>query len=49
MRAQQEAFFKAMTVGFMPKAGATGQGGDDLSDIKKQLSELQDKLARMGK
>ncbi len=49
MRAQQEAFFKAMTGGFMPKAGAAGKGGDDLSDIKKQLSELQDKLARMGK
>jgi polyhydroxyalkanoate synthesis repressor PhaR len=49
MRAQQEAFFKAMTSGFMPKGGAAGQGGDDLSDIKKQLSELQDKLARMGK
>ncbi len=49
MRAQQEAFFKAMTVGFMPKGGAPGQSGDDLSDIKKQLSELQDKLARMGK
>lgn len=49
MRAQQEAFFKAMTAGFMPKGGAAREGGDDLSDIKKQLSELQDKLARMGK
>jgi polyhydroxyalkanoate synthesis repressor PhaR len=49
MRAQQEAFFKAMTVGFRPTGGAAAPGGDDLSDIKKQLSELQEKLARMGK
>lgn len=52
MRAQQEAFFKAMTAGFMPKGGGgdgAAQGGDDLGDIKKQLSELQEKLARMGK
>jgi polyhydroxyalkanoate synthesis repressor PhaR len=48
MRAQQEAFFKAMTAGFRPTGGAA-PGGDDLSDIKKQLSELQEKLTRMGK
>jgi len=57
MRAQQEAFFKAMT-GFMPPAAAgaaTGAGSataapaDDLDAIKAQLAELQAKLARMGK
>ena len=49
MRAQQEAFFKAMTVGFRPPGGAARDGEDDLNDIKKQLSELQEKLSRMGK
>jgi polyhydroxyalkanoate synthesis repressor PhaR len=47
MRAQQEAFFKAMG-GLMaqpPKA----EGGDDLDAIKAQLAELQAKLSRMGK
>jgi polyhydroxyalkanoate synthesis repressor PhaR len=52
MRAQQEAFFKAMTGGLMPVAGSSGparEPDDDLDDIKKQLAELQSKLARMGK
>lgn len=49
MRAQQEAFFKAMTAGFRPKSSQSREDGDDLSDIKQKLSELQDKLARMGK
>ena len=51
MRAQQQAFFKAMTGGL---GGATGSSGPakeetDLDDIKKQLAELQSKLNRMGK
>lgn len=53
MRAQQEAFLKAMTGGMM---GGAGQGadqaassGDDLNDIKDQLAALQDKLSKMGK
>lgn len=51
MRAQQEAFFKAMTAGFRPSAGGTGPAreGDDLDQIKKQLADLQDKLSRMAK
>ena len=52
MRAQQQAFFKAMTSGIMPMPGSSGpvrEAGDDLDDIKKQLTELQSKLSRMGK
>lgn len=58
MRAQQEAFMKAMTgglgaMGSTPEAGEEGsadQGGDDnLDDIKKQLADLQDKLSKLGK
>ncbi|WP_368187349.1 polyhydroxyalkanoate synthesis repressor PhaR [Aestuariibius sp. HNIBRBA575] len=58
MRAQQEAFFKAMTGGGIP--GMTGASTpapkpdpqtseEGLDDIKKQLSELQDKLSKLGK
>jgi polyhydroxyalkanoate synthesis repressor PhaR len=55
MRAQQEAFFKAMTGG-MGKTWSgpspdDGEGEtsskDELADIKKQLAELQSKLSRM--
>ncbi|EAR49877.1 polyhydroxyalkanoate synthesis repressor PhaR [Oceanicola granulosus HTCC2516] len=58
IRAQQEAFLKAMTGGMMgstgpareePRGGKAGSGGDDLDEIKKQLAELQDKLGKMGK
>ncbi len=50
MRAQQEAFFKAMTGGMIPGArGADQDGGDDLDEIKTQLAALQDKLSKMGK
>ncbi len=52
MRAQQEAFFKAMTGGMMGSASSTekqAEGGDDLSDIKDQLASLQEKLSKMGK
>ncbi len=50
MRAQQQAFFKAMTGGVMGSTGPGQDGGNDnLEDIKKQLAELQSKLARMGK
>lgn len=57
MRAQQEAFLKAMT-GRMPGLGTTpgaggatsGEGGsEDLDEIKRQLAELQQKLAKLGK
>jgi polyhydroxyalkanoate synthesis repressor PhaR len=56
MQAQQAAFFKAMTSGLArgaPEAGAAeaepSKGGEDLDEIKKQLSELQSKLNKMGK
>lgn len=60
MRAQQEAFLKAMT-GRMPGMGTApgtsapdddadaGSGGEDLDEIKRQLAELQRKLAKLGK
>lgn len=52
MRAQQEAFFKAMTGGMMG-AGASekksDEAKDDLTDIKDQLSALQEKLSKMSK
>jgi polyhydroxyalkanoate synthesis regulator protein len=58
MRAQQEMFFKAMT-GNIPAtwSGPSSEGGDtpkpatdeDLDTIKRELAELQQKLAKMGK
>ncbi|MDG1458683.1 MAG: polyhydroxyalkanoate synthesis repressor PhaR [Pseudoprimorskyibacter sp.] len=53
VQAQQEAFLKAM----MPPVGETSEprqstprdGKEDLDDIRKQLSELQEKLSRMNK
>lgn len=55
MRAQQEMFMKAMTGGMMPggttpdSSSPEKSSGDDLNDIKDQLSALQEKLAKMGK
>ena len=53
MRAQQEAFFKAMTAGVVPGiAGAADDENDkdgDLGEIKEQLAALQDKLSKMSK
>lgn len=55
MRAQQEAFMKAMTGGMMggssEKASASSgkKDDEDLEDIKAQLAAMQDKLSRMGK
>jgi polyhydroxyalkanoate synthesis repressor PhaR len=52
MRAQQEAFFKAMS-GFMPQPAATpdkpAEKAEDLDEIKAQLADLQAKLSRMGR
>jgi len=60
IRAQQEAFMKAMTGGLgsmttgkapepdVDEAPTTGQG-EDLDEIKKQLAELQTKLSKLGK
>lgn len=52
MRAQQEAFFKAMTGGIMAKksdepAGTSPDAG--LDEIKAQLAAMQDKLSKLGK
>ena len=56
MRAQQEAFLKAMTGGFGGMASAPAredeakdEDREDLDAIRKQLSELQDKLSKMNK
>jgi len=51
MKSQQEAFMKAMTGGMMggaaPKSDPKTDEGENLSDIKKQLAELQEKLSKM--
>ena len=59
MKAQQEAFLKAMTGGLSSgwtggsstlepdSAGSDTEGEEDLDAIKRQLSELQDKLSRI--
>lgn len=54
MQAQQEAFLKAMTGGVgTPWTGGKPEDapkeGEDLDAIKKQLSELQDKLSKLDK
>lgn len=54
MRAQQEAFMKAMTGGISGQwSGPSAEGpeddsaSDELSEIKKQLAELQSKLSKL--
>jgi polyhydroxyalkanoate synthesis repressor PhaR len=59
MKAQQEAFLKAMTGGMTGWGGddhddASGGGGggggkDDLNAIKQQLADLQKQLSKLGK
>lgn len=54
MRAQQEMFIKAMTGGMSTLSGPGEEGDDeappdDLAEIKKQLSELQAQLSKLGK
>ena len=55
LQAQQEAFVKAMTGGMQQFSGASEEQpapqeeeGEDLADIKKQLSELQAKLSKLS-
>lgn len=56
IKAQQDAFIKAMTGGLSGNwpSGPTEEGGeeksgeDDLEAIKKQLSDLQDKLSKLS-
>ena len=56
IRAQQEAFLKAMTGGLASAAGQAAEptpknttSGEDLDEIKTQLADLQDKLSKLGK
>lgn len=53
MRAQQEAFFKAMSGGLLGATKASAKepqkDADDLDTIKQQLAAMQEKLSRMGK
>lgn len=56
MRAQQEAFFKAMTGGMMPPAkkdtssdDASDKDADALDELKQQLAEMQDKISKIGR
>ena len=60
MRAQQQAFFKAMTGGMMGAGTPTPAQSaeptptpepqaDDLNEIKAQLKAMQDKLSKLGK
>jgi polyhydroxyalkanoate synthesis repressor PhaR len=61
MKAQQEAFMKAMTGGLgggawsapeaedKPKKAKARETSDELSEIKQQLAELQSKLSKFGK
>jgi polyhydroxyalkanoate synthesis repressor PhaR len=54
MKAQQEAFLKAMAGGFGGgwtgggEEGAGTEGEEDLSAIKRQLAELQEKLSKLS-
>ncbi|SFQ97832.1 polyhydroxyalkanoate synthesis repressor PhaR [Poseidonocella sedimentorum] len=55
LKAQQEAFLKAMTGGVMP-GGMSGPAredeapsGENLDDIRKELAELQQKLSKLSK
>ncbi len=52
MQAQQQAFLKAMTSGWSGAGDAetknSGDAGEDLSDIKAQLAELQEKLSKLS-
>ena len=52
MRAQQEAFLKAMTGGMSGWSAPEGEGGgqkEDLEAIRKQLADLQVQLAKLDK
>lgn len=58
MKAQQEAFLKAMTAGFSGQWSAPGREdgepaakkgkSEDLEAIKRQLADLQDKLSKLS-
>jgi polyhydroxyalkanoate synthesis repressor PhaR len=51
MQRQQQAFMKSMMAGWpgVPEAENKPAADDDLDEIKKQLSELQDKLSKLNK
>lgn len=47
MRKQQEAFLKTMMGGWGAAAATTPEPADDIAEIKRQLDELQKKLAKL--
>ncbi|WP_226782523.1 polyhydroxyalkanoate synthesis repressor PhaR [Oceaniglobus trochenteri] len=52
MRAQQQAFLKAMTGGMIPTPGTPAEDSeskDELNDIRAQLADLQAKLGKLEK
>jgi polyhydroxyalkanoate synthesis regulator protein len=57
MKAQQEAFLKAMTGGMgsgwsapeRSESPAGAEGEEDLDAIKRQLAELNERLSKLGK
>jgi len=56
MKAQQQAFLKAMTGGWSGPGGETApdqpaadDSGNDLDEIKRQLADLQAKMSKMGR
>ncbi len=53
MKAQQEAFMKAMTGGMMPSstppAASSSEKEEGLDDIKAELAALQEKLSKLAK
>lgn len=48
MRAQQEAFLKAMTGNWKAGEEAEESGADELAKIRAQLTELQAQLSKLG-
>ena len=53
MKAQQQAFLKAMTGGMAAGSGPEREPdepkGDDLGDIRRQLAEMQERLSKLDK
>ncbi|WP_108483236.1 polyhydroxyalkanoate synthesis repressor PhaR [Oceaniglobus ichthyenteri] len=49
MRAQQQAFLKAVTGGLIDKPAPQNDSKQELSDIRAQLADLQEKLSKIEK
>lgn len=48
LKRQQEAFLKSMMGGWVAPGRPAATPGEELDDIKRQLAELQAKLAKLG-